>query len=231
MNKLNILVIRFRNPIFFSQVPLFRGAVIRLLGDNVHLLFHNHIEDKFRYSYPLIQYKRIHGNAAIVCMKEGTEEIGRLFSQGTMTIQLGDTPVHLEIERIQPRQVTVQAWNSFFRYRIRKWLPLNSVNYDKYIHTEGAAERIKLLESILTANLLSFTKGVGIHIDQPLVVNITEISQPYQMLSKHVKLMAFDVEFKANLSLPDFAGIGKHASIGYGVVTRVRERKDKNNKE
>lgn len=36
--------------------------------------------------------------------------------------------------------------------------------------------------------------------------------------------MAFDVEFKANLSIPDYVGIGKNASIGCGVITRVIDK-------
>ena len=34
--------------------------------------------------------------------------------------------------------------------------------------------------------------------------------------------MAFDIEFVTNMSLPDYIGIGKNASIGYGVITHVR---------
>lgn len=40
--------------------------------------------------------------------------------------------------------------------------------------------------------------------------------------------MAFDIEFKTNFSLPDYLGIGKNASIGYGVVTHVQSEKKDN---
>jgi CRISPR/Cas system endoribonuclease Cas6 (RAMP superfamily) len=32
--------------------------------------------------------------------------------------------------------------------------------------------------------------------------------------------MAFDIEFASNLSLPNFIGVGKNASIGYGIITK-----------
>ncbi|MDO5760613.1 MAG: CRISPR-associated endonuclease Cas6 [Bacteroidota bacterium] len=42
--------------------------------------------------------------------------------------------------------------------------------------------------------------------------------------NKNIKLMAFDLEFTSNLSLPNFIGVGKNASIGYGIVTEKREQ-------
>ena len=32
--------------------------------------------------------------------------------------------------------------------------------------------------------------------------------------------MAFDVEFKANITLPQYVGVGKNASIGFGILTK-----------
>lgn len=32
--------------------------------------------------------------------------------------------------------------------------------------------------------------------------------------------MSFDADFQCNLNLPDYIGIGKHTSIGYGTITR-----------
>ena len=39
--------------------------------------------------------------------------------------------------------------------------------------------------------------------------------------AKGVKMMTFDAEFKANISLPDYIGIGKHVSLGFGTVVRI----------
>ena len=41
--------------------------------------------------------------------------------------------------------------------------------------------------------------------------------------------MAFDVEFKTNMSIPEFIGLGKNASLGYGIVTIIRDKKNENN--
>ena len=81
-NDIHILVIRFKNEISLLEIPFFRGAILHALHGEANVLFHNHVdESSFRYSYPLIQYKRIQGKAAIVCLKEGTEAIGHFFQK------------------------------------------------------------------------------------------------------------------------------------------------------
>jgi len=90
---------------------------------------------------------------------------------------------------------------------------------------DECAAKISFLERILVANLLSFAKGIGVHIDSEIQCKLLSLSEPYSVINKQVKLMAFDAEFKTNVSLPDYVGIGKNASIGYGVVTHIYDEK------
>jgi len=60
MNNIQTCLIRFRNEISFDEIPWLRGAVIHAVPET-ETLFHNHIGSGFRYSYPLVQYKRIGG--------------------------------------------------------------------------------------------------------------------------------------------------------------------------
>ena len=220
-NAIHVLTIQFRNEISWSEIPFLRGAVIQALHGQANVLYHNHTGDSYRYAYPLIQYKRIRSRAAIFCLKEGTEAIGEFLSEGNFSCLLGDRLVEMEIEKMFSRKYTVQVWDSVFRYRIRRWLPLNAENYRKYREVDECAERVSFLENILVANLLSFAKGIGIRIELEIQCKLLSLSEPYQVTNKHVKLMAFDAEFKTNMSLPDYVGIGKNASIGYGVVTHI----------
>jgi len=220
-NAIHVLTIQFQNEISWSEIPFLRGAVIQALHGQANVLYHNHTGDSYRYAYPLIQYKRIRNKAAIFCLKEGTEAIGEFLSEGNFSCLLGDRSVEMEIEKVLSRKHTVQAWDSLFRYRIRRWLPLNAENYRKYGEIDECAGKISFLENILIANLLSFAKGIGIHIESKIQCKLSSLSEPYQVTNKHVKLMAFDAEFKTNMSLPDYVGIGKNASIGYGVVTHI----------
>jgi len=213
-----------------NEVPLFRGAVIKSLGEHPNVYFHNHLDDdKFRYSYPLIQYKRLGGKAAIVCIEDGVDIIGQFLTEVDGTLTIGDRQIIYNTGKIQPARILVQTWEEMFSYHISRWLPLNSQNYQRYKDIEGVVEKVSFLENILKANLLSMLKGLDIHLEKELILKITEISDSYLIYNKCVKMMAFNADFKCNLSIPNNIGIGKNASIGCGIVHQLRKDKDINN--
>lgn len=211
-----------------NEIPLFRGAVIQSLGEHPNVYFHNHLDDsKFRYSYPLIQYKRLEKKAAIVCVEEGVDIIGQFLTEVDGTLTIGERQITCNTRRIQPARILVQTWQEMFSYHISRWLPFNSKNYQSYKAIEGVVEKATFLENILKGNLLSMLKGLNIHLEKELILKITEISDPYLMVNKGVKMMAFNTDFKCNLSIPNNIGIGKNASIGCGIVHQLQ--KDINN--
>lgn len=228
--SINVFLIKFKNEIAFTEIPLLRGAVLNLLGSDAELLFHNHTSDTtFRYSYPLIQYKRIRKKAAIFCIGEGVETIGKLLNAQDYEISLGNRSLRLDIENISPKRNIVQTWDSTFHYYLTNWLALNSTNYQEYMAMDDLSDRIDLLERILVGNLLSFAKGVGIEIEQQIICKLISFEEPRLVKVKGVKVMSFNCEFKTNMSLPDYMGIGKHASIGYGTVVRQYQKENNDN--
>ena len=213
-----------------NEIPLFRGAVIHSLGEHPNVYFHNHLDDdKFRYAYPFIQYKRLEGKAAIVCVEDGVDIIGQFLTEVNGTLTIGDRQITCNTGRIQPARILVQTWEEMFSYHISRWLPLNSQNYQRYKGIEGVVGKVSFLENILKANLLSMLKGLDIHLEKELILKITEISDSYLIHNKGVKMMAFNADFKCNLSIPNNIGIGKNASIGCGRVHQLRKGKDINN--
>lgn len=224
--NVNTLLIRFQNEIANNEVAMFRGAIINAV-DNSDVLFHNHTDgDGFRYAYPLIQYKRINRKAAITCIGEGTEAIGKFFSSCNFDVVLGNRNMTLEVESVRAHKTLVQVWDSVFTYHLRKWLPLNQENYRKYEALDSIVERYAFLERLLTGNILSFAKSMSIFFDQRVECRITSAETPRLISYKGVKMMSFDVEFKTNVSLPDYIGLGKGVSLGFGTVVSD----DKNDK-
>jgi hypothetical protein len=219
MNKEKILILRFSNNIQYFELPLLRGAINGLLGDKNNVLFHNHQGESFRYSYPLIQYKRINQNAAMVCIAEGTEAVGLLLMQNNLKCHLGEKEIQLEIDQVKANQFLIQTWQSDFIYNLRRWLPLNQENYHEFQSIEGVADQCQFLEKILTGNILSMGKGLNIHFESEIKIKITQLNAPRLIRYKQVRMMSFDLEFKSNVSIPDYLGIGKGASLGFGVVT------------
>lgn len=222
--RLKTLVIRFDNPITFQELTSFRGAIIQAAGSG-NVLFHNHVDNKFRYAYPLIQYKRIGGKAAIVCVGEGTEAIGDFFNNQDFNVVLGERRMSLKIENIKAENTLVQVWGeNTFTYTMRKYLPLNQHNYKIYTHTESLMERTTILESCLVGNILSFAKGVGVFFEHNITANILKIVNESFYTYKGIQLMGMDVRFKSNVSLPNYIGLGKNASLGFGMLMREKEQ-------
>lgn len=221
---INILTIQFANEISQKEIPLFRGAVLRSMGNNANLLFHNHTgKDTFRYAYPLIQYKRIKGKASLVCIGEAANIVGQFLASCNGTFKIGEREVEFNTSRVLPARLFVQTWENLFHYHISYWLPFNSKNYQLYQNTNGLVERTVLLENILKGNLLSMLKGLNIHIEKDLLLKITQLSEPYILYNKGVGMTAFNADFMCNLTIPNNVGIGKNASIGFGVVYHNRK--------
>ncbi len=219
ITKTRVLSIQFANEIKSQEIPLFRGAVIGAL-DSSNILFHNHKEDGFRYSYPLIQYKRKDGKAMIICIGEGTEAIGCFFQNANLEVSIGTRMIKLEISDLKAYQFITQIWNDLFTYRINRWMPLNKENYEIFRSNDSIADRYAMLENILTGNILSFAKGIGVFFDKEVICKITDINEPHLVQYKDTKMMIFNATFKSNVSLPDYIGLGKGVSIGYGEIRK-----------
>lgn len=223
MEKLiRTITVFFDTRISDREVPFFRGAVLKSLGDKADVLYHNHTgETSVRNSYPPIQYKQIGGRAAIVYVEEGIDHIEPLLSAVPHSILIGSDERDCRMETIKPQETPVSIHGGLRSYRLHNWLPLNSENYIRYRRMGSLVERIQLLERILKGNILSFLKGVGIRVEEQIEVHITDILRQEAVTYKMVELLALDIAFRANISLPDRIGLGKNASIGCGLLSSV----------
>lgn len=228
--EIKVITITFSNEISAHEIPLFRGAIIARMQGEAHVLYHNHSDDtSYRYSYPLVQYKRIGRKAAIVGIDDGATVMGQLLDSGINGIyQLGARDIVMEVQSMVPTHTRMQVWNDTFHYTLRHWLPLNANNYRTYTSLTSLTERVQLLERILRGNLLSMCKGLGVFLDKELTASITSLEPPRIVRNKGVALMSFDLEFTSNLSIPNGLGLGKNASLGYGTV--FAKRKERTNK-
>lgn len=220
-NHIKTFRLNFSNPISFNEIPYLRGAIIKITKKQ-EILFHNHDKDNtFRYDYPLIQYKRINGNAAIIFIERGTDKIIDFINNNKDIADIGNRKTTLEIEKVDANDTIVQIWESEFTYSIRKYLPLNKINYEKYIQTDDIIEKYQILENVLVGNILSFAKGMGIYFNNKIKVTILQVDEPKVYRFKNIKMMGFDIRFKSNVSLPDYIGFGKGVSIGFGMIKRL----------
>ncbi len=220
-----VLVIKYSNHLPMSAVPLFRGAVIGTMGSEANVLYHNHNGESLVYHYPLIQYKCIGQCAAIVAIDGGADTIGQFLSSGVSELAIGERKENFIICDVYTTNCTVQVGDEEFEYHLRKWLPFNSENYQEYKSIEDLSGKVQFMEKILVGNILSFAKGVGVSLDSNVTCKIKSMDNQRLVRYKGVKMMSFDIVFKTNVTIPDFVGIGKGVSLGFGMVYRVKLEK------
>ena len=221
MGELRTLQVRFDTPIARWELPLLRGAIISLLSrDNT--IYHNHEAGGLRYAYPLIQYRQIDGKAALVCVADGVDALRDLLQAESLETMIGKRHVTLRIEHIDADRHEVEMRDVPVIYQLSDWLPLNDKNYKLFERERGLVARVLKLQQILTGNILSMLKGVGIFVPSLLETEITAMTPMRSVKYKGVPLVTLDIQFAANVSLPDQIGLGRHASVGFGTLTRIR---------
>lgn len=221
MNRTRVLVVRYEHTLQQNEIPLFRGAVINAMEGNANILYHNHDGESLVYHYPMIQYKRIKQCAAIVAIAAGADAIGQFLSSGKTHLHIGKREDDFKIADIKANNCLVQVWNGEFEYRLHKWLPFNSENYFRYKTLDNLADKVVFMEKILTGNILSFAKGLGITLTSNVYCKLCTIEDQRLCLYKGVKMMSFDVVFKTNVTIPNFVGLGKGVSLGFGIINQI----------
>lgn len=220
--RIRLLTILFDLPIQYEELPLLRGAVIQLSQFKSDL-FHNHTNEGVIYRYPLIQYKKIRKKAALFSLEEGTHVVNHVFDTGNLQIVLGSKPVELMVDDIHAYPFLVEVGEAQCYYRLENWLPLNQENYQRYHSCATFQEKAQVLENVLKGNLLTFCKGVGMQPDAEIRAVIERIAKEKIVKYRGQIMQAYDIDFSANISIPDYVGLGKGSGIGYGMVITKRK--------
>ncbi len=224
VKKIRILRVQFNGELAGHEIPAFRGAIVDKVGDD-NILFHNHLgKDAVSYRYPLIQYKNIKGSPAIICIEHGVDEIHKYFQNEDWSLEISERVLDMSIDSLSLNKFTMQVWDRMWNYRIKNWVALNKENYIKYNELKDENEKLSMLENILKANILSFAKGINWTVSKPIKIKITSPVDIRPVKIKGRILIAFNFNFETNVFIPNFIGLGKRVSHGYGVVSQVKNR-------
>lgn len=177
--------------------------------------FHHHGENA--YKYPLIQYKRINGKLLILGLNEYAPILTQKIAQLDRII--------IPKQTIEVRAVDIQNDNHYIRYEQQQysfatpWIALNEHNY-RVFNQSKKDEQKNLLQRVLVGNILSALKGLGIRTKERIIVSINEY-RPVHVKAHGNSFEAFNGQFEANICLPEFIGLGKSVSKGFGAIKPV----------
>lgn len=221
MTKVRYLKLRFSNRMKPFETVYFRAAVIEA-SRRQSILFHNHYQDGgYRYAYPLIQYKVTQKKATIVCLHEGTDDIHYFLQNRDLRLQIGNRAETFEIEDIHLKYFPLGIVDERIHYALRHWLALNQENYARYQQLDTEIERLQMLQRLLTSQFLALAKGIDWQVPHTIEVDILKLKEVRTVSYKDQKLLAFSLNFRCNVSLPNYIGLGKGASVGFGMVKRL----------
>lgn len=201
------------------ELPFLRGALISKVS-NSGTLFHGHLPDGLRYSYPLIQYKKLGEYATVVALQEAVPQLAELLLENTVPIKLrlGRRMVSASVSDVFRQNIDMSVSTVMRTFEISRWLPLNQENYDAYRTMDSLADKLAFLENMLLGNILSFAKGVGVFFEEQVRVSIVYILSTGTFKYKGVEMLGFDIQFRTNVRLPEFIGLGKGVSLGFGTI-------------
>jgi len=185
------------------------------------LTLHHHIKGtQYLYTYPKVQYMVLEGTPSILGVDEGANILQEI-SDSLDELQLGKNSYHVEQKVIYKREVDIKPGKTTQYKFITPWLSLNSENYQKFNKMREWRDKKYFLNKILAGNILSMSKGLGIIVNRQLDVH-THLNKDWVKF-KGIEVLGFTGEFRVNFKIPDFFGLGKGVSQGFGTVTEVKD--------
>ncbi|MEM7828676.1 MAG: CRISPR-associated endonuclease Cas6 [Candidatus Aenigmatarchaeota archaeon] len=207
-------------PLNRSDARWIRGYMGTLL-DNIYA--HNHRADGgLVYSYPRIQYKVVNGSGLLLGIQEGADILRDAFREIELTeIDMGGRSMEVLSRSVENCETELSTLSETVSYTfVTPWLALNRKNYESYKMSDSYEERVGLLEKILTGNLIAVSKGLGYTVAQRLKVKINRIRE-VQTALKGTPMLGFYGTFSVNFRIPEYFGIGKSVSRGFGTVKQA----------
>jgi hypothetical protein len=189
---------------------------------NEYALLHQHIDvDKLLYKYPRIQYKILGGTALVLGIEEGAEVLKEIYDKYDV-IQLGENAYTIVERGLTLKEEEFGISTELISYEfITPWIALSQDNYQRYLESKREARR-ELLRRTLIGNILSASKGLDYVVLEEIKVGIGRLQRRKCEL-KGTPFIGFLGEFMVNFAVPDYMGLGKSVSRGFGTVRRVNK--------
>lgn len=202
-----------------SQANRLRGYIGNEFKE--YPILHNHYtKEDILYSYPLVQYHIIDGEACIVAIEEGGNVIKNITSN-IEKLEL-DKTYDIKEKILVEKSFDIKPTSEEHHYKfITPWIGLNSENYNAFLKMKDWKDKKILLNKILVGNILSLSKGLGIIVNKRLYAKSHLESTKIKF--KSVYMNGFIGEFKIHYKIPYLIGLGKGVSHGFGAVEEIND--------
>lgn len=184
---------------------------------NEYSLLHQHNADKFIYRYPMVQYKMIDRTPNVIGINEGAEVLKEIYDEYDK-INLNGNEYEIVERGITYRKEDFGISEKLIKYDfVAPWFALNQENYRKYLSFDKE-QQAELLNKNLVGNILSMSKSLDYQVPEKIRCH-TELQERSSRL-KGNEIIVFKGSFVTNFQIPDYFGIGKSVSRGFGTVKK-----------
>lgn len=196
-----------------------RGFFGNLFKEHSDLLHNHYADGQSKYKYPQVQYKVINKIPHLVGIEKGGELLVDLFLK-IKQISIEDKVYVVNSKNITNTITEIGEFTSLNEYKFETlWMGLNQQNHQKYLQLKSQEDKHNFLNKQVQNNILSFYKGINFFTKDRIMV--TAKLQEKSTKFKDKNMLAFSGSFVTNAVLPDFTGIGKSVSRGFGTVIKI----------
>lgn len=204
-----------------SAAEKIRGYLGKLFWDNSYAHQHDSAGSLI-YRYPRVQYKVLDGGCLLISFDEGKRITAKVFNNIT-SVNIGGLKEIIS-KGIEDYSSPYGISDDHVSYSfLTPWLALNKKNYEKYQKLGALAKRKELFEKILIGNIISMSKSLGYTVPEPIKANTHNIKEVSTKL-KGTHMLGFLGTFSVNFEIPDYWGIGKSVSRGFGTIKKWTNR-------
>jgi hypothetical protein len=192
-----------------------RGALAAAFPGNS--LFHQRdATGRQIYRYPLVQYRWASGRGLVAGWGEGAELL-RGLPWLDLKLSLGEQRVAVTDAHISCRNAELGVSPRLLHYRLLSPVLLfNQDNFRRFQDLQGA-ERQQEQDRLLTAQLLTALRGLGVEFPQHLYATLTDV-HPRKVRYKQHDLLGCAGRFACNALLPPGFAFGHAVSHGFGWI-------------
>ncbi len=198
-----------------------------------HPLFHNHRPNgKSWIRGAPVQFKVVNGDLCILGVGDGAEFLRSFNWPKGIFFYINHTKERIDLANPSQRYLTVDfAETEFNTYRtISPYLALNQEAYNNFNKLDEVGKR-ELIERRLSNHILSAAKWCNIWVRHRIKTRLIQMRSPRPIKIKKISsgefqkenfliFVGMDVMFETNTNIPDFIGIGRFVSRGYGTVVK-----------
>lgn len=177
-------------------------------------LLHQHYEDKFSYEYPLVQYKIIDGVPMLIGINEGVDTLKKIYNEFEEINLRGEIYKVIKTFSIKDQEFGMTEDKHSYVF-LNPWFSLVQSSYNRYKRLRQEDKNV-FLRKRLGSDIVRMSDELGY--DVPEWIKGDVYVREMKSWFKGRLMTMFLGGFRADFLIPDYLGIGKSTSRGFGTI-------------